>query len=67
MATATKVQTEETTIEELVIGSIVKHKGDWVPVRKIVPSDIFEDQLAIYTPKGLLTLSYPFETIDVAI
>lgn len=66
MAKATKVETVEIIVEDLQTGQLIKHKNEWVPVRKIVPSDMFDDQLAIYTAKGLFGLLYSVETIDVA-
>lgn len=62
------VQTVEITVGELAVGNRIKVGREWLPVRKVVSSDLFEGQLAIYTPKGLYGGEpfYPFETIDIA-
>ena len=73
MAAATKtrrarVNTEEITVGDLQIGSLIKHRGVWTPVIKIVADDeILQDEVAIYTKSGLHSRAFIFETIDVAV
>lgn len=68
--TTAKFVIEEITVENLTVGSLIKHKKEWLPVNKIIFSnDIeeFEDQLIIYTSKGVALISYPFETVEVKV
>jgi len=72
MATATKtrtatVETIEVTVDDLGVGDLVKHKGEWVPVRRIVPSEEWDEQFIIVTTKGTLSVSFGFEAIDIAV
>lgn len=61
------VQTEQIEVSDLEVGNLIKHKNEWVPVTRMYPSDVFEDQTVIVTSKGIFSVSYPFETIDIAV
>lgn len=63
--TAATVPTVQIEVSDLTVGQVILHKGDWVPVKKIVESDVFEGEYAIYTTKGLFSVSYLFETVDI--
>lgn len=62
---APAVQTKQIEVSELVVGDLIKHKNEWVPVIRLYESDVFEDQTVILTAKGIFSVSYPFETIDI--
>jgi hypothetical protein len=61
------VQTEEIVIGDLEVGNLIKHKNEWLPVTRMYPSDVYEDQIVIVTAKGIVSVSFDFETIDIAV